>query len=457
MELEEILAEYEKRTPNSKKAFTHAVDFVAGGISANVKYYHPYPIFMDYGDGAWLTDIDGNKYVDYVLSYGPLILGHGNKQVQQAMLDHLFKHGTMLYGTPHVNEAKFAEKLRSYYPSIELLRYTNSGTEATLLTIRLAYAYTNKYKIAKFEGHYHGGYNQVLFSINPELSKAGDIRHPNAIPESAGLPPYQQENTLVLPFNDLDACREILTAHKDEVAAVIMEPVIAGFIPATKEFMQGIRKLTSELGILMIMDEVKTGFRIMLGGAQQYYGVKPDLTALGKVIGVGLPIGVVGGKKEILSMAAPLMGSDVFDMSTEKRSCAQDVLFHSGTYNGHPMILAMGLKTIEILEQNLETIVTRTTCLKEGIKQIYMEHGIHVVTPGLGTMFNIAITDLDDVRTYRDMQTSDSALRKKVDYALLCEGVYNKPGNRYNMSLAHDDGVIDFTLNAYRCVLNRIL
>lgn len=456
MTLEAILLEYEKKTPNSKRAFARAMTAVAGGLSANIKFFEPYPIFMEYGKGAWLTDTDGNRYVDYVLSYGPLILGHGNEHILQAMQNHFTEHGTMLYGTPHETETAFAEKLRSHYPSLELLRYTNSGTEATLLTIRLAYAYTHKYKIAKFEGHYHGGYNEVLVSVNPDLSKAGDIRRPRSLPESAGLPPHQLEETLVLPFNDLEACREILTKHKDEVAAVIMEPVIAGFIPATHEFMKGIRALTGELGILMVMDEVKTGFRVALGGAQQYYDVKPDLTALGKVIGSGLPIGVVGGKREILSVAAPLMGSDVFDMSASKRSRAQDILFHSGTYNGHPLILSMGMKTIEILEENLDVIIARTTRLREGIRQIYLEHGVHAVTPGLGTMFNIAITDLDEIHTYRDMQTSDFGLRKKVDYALLCEGIYNKPGNRYNLSLAHEDEVINFTLESYRRVLNRV-
>lgn len=457
MKMDAIIEKYEKKTPKSKVAFAKSREQVAGGISANIKYFDPYPIFMKYGKGAWLTDLDNNKYVDYVLSYGPLILGHGNEQIEENMKEYFTEHGTMLYGTPHEAEAQFAEKLRSYYPSMELIRYTNSGTEATLLTLRLAYAYTHKYKFAKFEGHYHGGYNQVLVSVNPKLSEAGDVRNPIPLPESAGLPPYQTEETLVLPFNDLDACREILTAHKDEVAAIIMEPIIAGYIPATKEFMTGIRQLTKELGILMIMDEVKTGFRITLGGAQQYYGVKPDLTAMGKVIGAGLPIGVVGGRKDIMLQAAPLMGSDVFDMGSSKKSSSKDVLFHSGTYNGHPLILSLGLKTIQILEDNLDVIIARTARLRDGIAELYKMHGIHVITPGLGTMFNIAITDQDSIETYRDMQTCDFALRKKVDYALLTEGVYNKPGNRYNMSLAHDDEVIDFTLEAYRKVLNRVL
>ena len=405
---------------------------------------------MKEGKGAWLTDLDNNKYVDYVLSYGPLILGHGREEIVDTMNEHLKEHSTMLYGTPHVLEAEFAETIKKYYPSIESLRYTNSGTEATLFSIRLAYAYTGKYKIAKFEGHYHGGYNQVLVSVNPNVSEAGDIHHPTPLPESAGLEPDQLENTIVLPFNDLEACREILTAHKDEVAAVIMEPVIAGYIPATKEFMQGIRSLTSELGILMIIDEVKTGFRITMGGAQSYYDVKPDLTAMGKVIGAGLPVGIVGGKKEIMMKTAPLMGSDVFDMSNSGKSSAKDVLFHSGTYNGHPLILSMGLKTLEILNNELPAAIERTTRLKNAIQEFYASHGIHVVMPGIGTMFNIAITDLDEIKNYRDMQTCDFTLRKKMDYALLLEGVYNKPGNRYNLSTAHTDDVIDFTMECYK-------
>lgn len=456
MTLDHIFSEYEAKTPSSKEAFIRASKSVAGGISANVKYFDPYPIFMKEGTGAWLTDLDNNKYVDYVLSYGPLILGHGRKEIMDAMNEQLKEHSSLLYGTPHVLEAEFAEKIKEYYPSIELLRYTNSGTEATLFTIRLAYAYTHKYKIAKFEGHYHGGYNQVLVSVNPQISEAGDIHHPTALPESAGLEPEQLKNTIVLPFNDLESCREILTTHKDEIAAVIMEPVIAGYIPATKEFMKGIRKLTKELGILMIIDEVKTGFRITMGGAQKYYDVIPDLTAMGKVIGAGLPIGIVGGRKDIMMATAPLMGSDVFDASNSGKSSAKDVLFHSGTYNGHPMILKMGLKTLEILENELEPTIKQATKLKDAIREFYDSHGIHIAMPGIGTMFNIAITDLDEIKNYRDMQTCNFELRKKMDYALLLEGVYNKPGNRYNLSSAHTDDVIDFTMEAYKKAFNRI-
>ena len=453
MTLEELKEEYATKNPSSKKAFDNACSDIPGGITANVKFFAPFPLFMKEGHGAWLTDLDDHKYVDYVLSYGPLILGHERKEVLDSIQDYFAKHGTMLYGTPHELEDIFAKKIKKHFPSIEMLRYTNSGTEATLLCIRTAFAYTGKYKLAKFEGHYHGGYNEVLVSVNPDVSKAGDPTHPTPLPESKGISDRMLDDTIVLPFNDLEACTEILTKHQDEVAAIIMEPLFGGTIPATKEFMTGIRALTKKLGILMIMDEVKTGFRITLGGAQQYYDVKPDLTALGKVIGAGFPVGIVGGRKDIMSMAAP-QGSDIIDNSNTRS--AADILYHSGTYNGHPMILNAGLTTISILEHEFDGLLKRTERLKNGIRDIYAAHGIHILTPGLGSMFNIAVTELSDIKTYRDLQKSDFALRKKLDYALLLEGIYNKPCNRYNMCTAHTDEVIDFTLEAYEKAFKRI-
>ena len=453
MTLEELKKEYATKNPSSKKAFDNACSDIPGGITANVKFFAPLPSFMKEGHGAWLTDLDDHKYVDYVLSYGPLILGHERKEVLDSIQDYFTKHGTMLYGTPHELEDIFAKKIKEHFPSIEMLRYTNSGTEATLLCIRTAFAYTGKYKLAKFEGHYHGGYNEVLVSVNPDVSKAGDPTHPTPLPESKGISDRMLDDTIVLPFNDLEACTEILTKHQDEVAAIIMEPLFGGTIPATKEFMTGIRALTKKLGILMIMDEVKTGFRITLGGAQQYYDVTPDLTALGKVIGAGFPVGIVGGRMDIMSMAAP-QGSDILDNSNTRS--AADILYHSGTYNGHPMILNAGLTTIGILEHEFDGLLKRTERLKNGIRDIYAAHGIHILTPGLGSMFNIAVTELSDIKTYRDLQKSDFALRKKLDYALLLEGIYNKPCNRYNMCTAHTDEVIDFTLEAYEKAFKRI-
>lgn len=454
MKIESLIDEYVKRNPASEQAWKNACNTIPGGISANVKFFSPFPLFMKEGHGAYLKDVDNNEYIDYVLSYGPLILGHERKEIIDSIQEFFSVHGTMLYGTPHTGEYEFSKLLQKYYPSLESIRYTNSGTEATLLAIRTAFAYTGKYKIAKFEGHYHGGFNEVLVSVNPDVKKAGDVHSPVGLPESAGISDWQLKDTILLPFNDLDSCKTILTTHKDEVAGVIMEPMFGGTIPATKEFMTGLRKLTSELGILMIMDEVKTGFRVGISGAQGYYNVKPDLTTLGKIIGAGFPVGVLGGKKEIMNIAAP-NGSDILDFGN-KRNNAADILYHSGTYNGHPLVLSLGSVTINILEKELPQLISRTNTMKDELTHIFEKHGLKILTPGVGAMFNICITDLDNIYNYRDLSKSDFDLRKKIDYALLLEGIYNKPCNRYNLSTSHTDEVIDKTLTSFEKVLNKI-
>lgn len=455
MTIEKLIEEYEKLTPTSKNMFEQAEQVLPGGITANIKYYAPYPIFMNGGDGAWLIDVDGNRYVDYLASYGPLILGHNHPAVLQAIEEQL-SHGSILYGTPHELEYLFAKKIMEHFPSMEMIRYTNSGTEATLLSLRLAYAYTGKYKIGKFEGHYHGGYNQVLVSVNPDVKLAGDVHHPTPLPESKGLEPEQLENTVILPYNDLEGCRDILTSHKDDMAAVIMEPIQTGFITPDIDFMKGLRALTEELGILLIFDEVKTGFRAGLGGAQGLYGIRPDLTTLGKAIGAGFPMGIVGGRKDIMMISAPQGGSDLLDLSAGKKAKSSDVLYHSGTYNGHPLILRAGLAVIQLLEKEFDSIAAQTMKLRHGLEEIFREKGIPMITMGEATVFNYAITPLKAIKNYRDMQTVDFDLRKKIDFALFTEGIYNKPGNRYSVSAVHNDEVIAYTLRAFRNALERV-
>lgn len=454
MSIEELMQEYTLRNPTSASLWKEACEVLPGGISGNVKFYSPFPLFMQEGYGAYLKDADGHEYVDYELSFGPLILGHGRKEIVEAVNDYMARHGTMLYGTPHEEEASFARLLQSYFPSIESLRYTNSGTEATLLSIRTAYAYTGKHKIAKFEGHYHGGYNEVLVSVNPSLDSAGDARHPNALRHSAGISDEQLSGTVVLPFNDLESCQEILKEQKDSIAAVIMEPLLGGTLPATKQFMAGLRKVTEELGILLIMDEVKTGFRCGMNGAQGYYGVKPDMTTLGKIIGGGFPVGVLGGRKEILELAAP-RGTGLYGSGIRTNGSSLP-LFHSGTYNGHPVILHAGARTLEILAKEWNDLAKNTEELKKGIQDVFARHGIHVLTPGMGAMFDICITDKDSILSFRDQKTCDNALRKKIDYALLLNGIYNKPCKRYHMSTAHTEDVVGKTLDAYERVLGNI-
>lgn len=450
------MEKYLEMTPNSKEFFEYSKNIMPGGVTANIKFFEPYPIIMKSGSGAYLTDVDGNEYIDYLLSYGALKTGHGHPKILKAIQKQLSTDGTLLFGTPHHLEVEMGKKIQALYPSIESLRYTNSGTEATLLAIRLAYAYTGKFKIAKFEGHYHGGFDEVLVSINPPIDEAGPAIKPESILESKGITPETLKNTIVLPFNDLEATIAILTKHQDELAAVILEPFQAGFIPATQHFIEGLRDITTKLGIILIFDEVKTGFRLALGGAQEIYQVKPDLTTLGKVMGGGFPVGITGGKKEILATSAPSAASDVFDSSQSKKSSAQDVLFHSGTYNGHPTILAAGLATIKILEEEIEQVFSLTEELKAGISKLFKEKGINAQMIGMGSIFNVVITEKEHIHNYRDLQQSNFKLRRDMDYELLTKGIYTKPMNRYSLSTAHGEKEVLKTLEAYKKTLNHL-
>ncbi|MCM3716942.1 aspartate aminotransferase family protein [Fictibacillus phosphorivorans] len=450
------LNEFKSKTTKSKEFFLEAKDVMPGGVTANIKSFDPYPVIMEKGKGAYLYDKDGNEYVDYLLSYGALMLGHGHPQVIRAIQEQLETDGTMLFGTPHQLEMDMGKKIKELYPSMDKVRYTNSGTEATLLALRLAYAYTGKYKIAKFEGHYHGGYDQVLLSVNPSLEEAGEQHEPNSVLESKGIDPYYAEQTVTLPFNDLEHTYSILKKQKDEIAAVILEPIQGGFIPAEREFLKGLRKITEELDILLIFDEVKTGFRLGLGGAQGYYEIDPDITALGKVVGGGFPVGIVGGKEDIMMVSAPTASSDVFDSSQSKRSSAKDVLFHSGTYNGHPTILAAGLKTIEVLEQEIEQVFTITERLKHGIEDLFKRRGVAMQCIGQGSIFNVVMTEKEKVMNYRDLQDANFSLRKELDFGLLSKGIYTKPLNRYSLATVHGEKELNQTLEAYDAVLSEM-
>lgn len=454
MTIEELLSEYEKYNPSSKRLWERAKNNIPGGISANVKYYTPFPLYMKSGQGAYLTDVDDHRYIDYSLSYGPLVLGHGRKEISDALTEYLDLHGTFLYGPPHEGEIQLAELLKEYYPSMERIRFTNSGTEATLLATRISAAYTGKYKIAKFEGHYHGGHNAVLVSVNPNVRKAGNEKRPTPLRGSAGISDEQLSMTIVLPFNDLEACRTILYEHQDDVGCVIIEPFQGGTIPGTKEFILGLRDITREMGMLLVFDEVKTGFRVGMKGAQGIYGVDPDLTTLGKIIGGGFPIGALGGKKEIMDLADPSRIGFFDKDKTIDRSTA--ILFHSGTYNGHPAIVALGIKTIRILEKELDTVSKNTEVLKNKIRNMYAKHGVRVLTPGTGAMFHICITDQKEIQSYRDMKKCDFGLRRRLDYALMMEGVYNKPCTRYHTSTAHTEEIVDLTLEAYERAFRRV-
>ncbi|MFD1442484.1 aspartate aminotransferase family protein [Thermoactinomyces vulgaris] len=437
---------FAKQTSGSAQAYQEACQWLPGGVTANIKYFSPYPIMMEKADGAYLWDIDKNRYIDYNLCYGALVLGHGHLAVNRAIQTVLNEWGTTSFGTPHALEQQMAERLAGLYPGIEKVRYTHSGMEATLLAIRLATAWTGKKKIVKFDGHYHGSFDQVLINVNPSSPVSGAM--PVATSDSYGLSEDIVANTLVLPFNDLDRTAEFLRRHHAEIGAVILEPVQAGYIPPDPEFLKGLRKVTRERNMVLIFDEIKTGFRISLAGAQGYYGVSPDLTTLGKVLGGGFPVGVVGGRKDILDLCSPTRGTDILSM--ESGNAGEKPLFHSGTHNGHPLTLAAGWATLQLLEKKdvYSSLEKNTMRLRNGIEEILNRHGLDGKTVGVGSIFNLVFTNRP-IRQVYDVLNSNRDLRKKLDFLLLEQGIYIKPLNRFSTSVAHTPEIIDETLEQF--------
>ncbi|WP_147805005.1 aspartate aminotransferase family protein [Alkalicoccus halolimnae] len=449
-------AAFSDKIKTSRLMHEEASEVIPGGVTANIKYFAPHPIVMEEGHGSKLYDVDGNEYIDYLMCYGALMTGHGHPEVFSAVTEQMYSKGTTIFGTPHKLEVDLAKKLVSLYPGIDQVRYCNSGMEATLLAVRLASAYTGKKKLAKFEGHYHGGYDQVLLSVNPEESKAGSSSSPTPVPESSGMSDYHTEHTIMLPFNDIESCEKILRTHADDISALIMEPVQGGFIPAEKEFITKLRALTHELGILLIFDEVKTGFRLALGGAQEMYGILPDLTTLGKVLGGGFPVGALGGRRDIMELCSPAASKDILTAGDDNQN-KREAFFHSGTYNGHPTTLAAGLATIHLLEKhhNLDKTFQKTEYLKKELEKMYYSAGIPMTAMGEGTIFNIVVTD-KPIKNLRQMNQSNTELRKAIDYELLDLGIYSKPLNRYSVSTAHDEKDLDKTLQAHYDALQRV-
>ncbi|SDN87378.1 aspartate aminotransferase family protein [Alkalicoccus daliensis] len=446
-----------EKLKTSYELHQEAAKVIPGGVTANIKYFTPHPIVMEEGHGSRLYDADGNEYIDYLMCYGALMTGHGHPEVFAAVTEQMYSKGTTIFGTPHRLETLMAKKLVSLYRGIEQVRFCNSGMEATMLATRLAAAYTGKKKLAKFEGHYHGGYDQVLLSVNPAEALAGESEEPLTVPESTGVSDYCVENTIILPFNNYPAAEKILRKHAAELSAVIMEPIQGGFIPAEQQFMEKLRRLTEELDILLIFDEVKTGFRVALGGAQEIYGVTPDLTTLGKVLGGGFPVGALGGKREIMEHCSPGASKDILTAGDDNGN-KREAFFHSGTYNGHPTTLAAGLATIKLLEthDNMMQVFQKTAYLKQELEKLYYSYGVPMQAMGEGSIFNIVITD-KNITNLREMNCSNTALRKKIDYELLDLGIYSKPLNRYSVSTAHSEADIENTLRAHEQALQRVM
>lgn len=435
MDVRALEDRYQERTPNSHSLFLRATERVPGGVHGNIKFFAPYPLSFRRANGAWLEDVDGHRYIDYLLSFGALVMGHGHSLIQDAVATVFAKQGTTAFGVPTPFELQLADEIAAFYPSCEQVRFTNSGLEATLLAIRLGMAFTGRSHIAKFVGHYHGGHDQVLVSVQPPT--------PDTVvstPDSLRLPDYILDHTVVLPFNDWPACARILQEQRHQVGIVIVEPMAAGVIPADPGFMPSLRDLTRELDMVLIFDEVKTGFRVALGGAQEYYGVSPDLTALGKILGGGFPIGAVGGRRDIMELCSPLRSRRV-----------DEVVFHSGTFNGNPVSVAAGLATLRTLRQDgtFPNLLQRTATLRRGIEALGEAAGFPIQTIGVGAVFDVVFTRAH-IRNYADHTGAPRDLRRALDFLLMERGVFSKPLNRFSLSIVHGSREVDLTLDAFR-------
>ncbi|MCS7029969.1 MAG: glutamate-1-semialdehyde 2,1-aminomutase [Gloeomargarita sp. SKYG116] len=425
-------------TTESQRIFARAQELMPGGVSSPVRAFKSVggqPIVFDRVQGAYIWDVDGNQYIDYVGTWGPAICGHAHPEVIQAICDAAWK-GTS-FGAPSRQENILAEMVIAAVPSIEMVRFVNSGTEACMGALRLARAFTGREKIIKFEGCYHGHADMFLVKAGSGVATLG-------LPDSPGVPKSVTAATLTAPYNDLDAVKALFAQYPGEIAAVVLEPVVgnAGFILPEREFLVGLRELTEREGALLVFDEVMTGFRIRYGGAQEYFGIKPDLTTLGKIIGGGLPVGAYGGRKDIMQMVAPA-----------------GPMYQAGTLSGNPMAMTAGIKTLELLQrpgvyEQLEHITTR---LVQGLQAIADELGHPMCSGSLGGMFGFFFTR-GPVKNYAQAKTSDLQKFSRFHRGMLERGVYLAPSQFEAgfTSLAHTEADIDATLAAAREVLSEL-
>jgi glutamate-1-semialdehyde 2,1-aminomutase len=408
---------------------------LAGGVSSNVRYASaPVPLFFERGEGARLYDVDGNVHIDYVLGNGPAILGHAPKPVIDAVAASLAQG--QVYAAQHPRETELAERLCRLLPGIEVVRFATSGTEAVLMAFRLARAFTGRTKILKFEGHYHGWSDQAFISARPSLNEFGPADAPVPVASSPGIPPSVLEDTVVAGWNDLDLLSAGFQRHKDEIAGVIMEPVMVNGGPTEPApgYLEGVRALCREHGALFICDEVITGFRAGLRGAQGRYGVTADLTIYAKAVAAGFPLAMVGGRR------------DVMDTLLDKG------VMHGGTYNGNVQSMAAALAALDVLEADdgavYRDLEARGMRLMQGLAAIAKKHKVAAKVQGLPAIFQVYFTDGTPPRNYRESVACDRDKALAFHTALQDEGVRTNQNAKFFLSVAHDDTIIDETLAA---------
>ena len=419
-------------TTRSQEIFSDALKLMPGGVSSPVRAFRSVggqPIVFDRVKGAYAWDVDGNRYIDYVGSWGPAICGHAHPEVIAALHDALEK-GTS-FGAPCLLENQLAELVIEAVPSVEMVRFVNSGTEACMAVLRLMRAFTGRDKLIKFEGCYHGHADMFLVKAGSGVATLG-------LPDSPGVPRSTTANTLTAPYNDLEAVKTLFAENPGEIAGVILEPVVgnAGFITPEPGFLEGIREITRDNGALLVFDEVMTGFRISYGGAQAKFGITPDLTTMGKVIGGGLPVGAYGGRADIMAMVSPA-----------------GPMYQAGTLSGNPLAMTAGIKTLQLLKQpgTYERLEAITKRLSSGILEAAKAAGLPITGGSISAMFGFFLCD-GPVRNFGEAKAADTARFGKLHRAMLERGVYLAPSafEAGFTSLAHSDADIENTLAAFR-------
>ncbi len=418
----------------SARLYNEALSLMPGGVSSPVRAIKPYPFYTTKAEGSKLYDVDGNCYIDYCLAYGPLILGHANPVVKEALKKRL-EEG-WLYGTPIELEIEYARLITKLYKSIDMVRFVNTGSEATMSAIRLARGFTGKNKILKIEGGFHGSHDAVLV-------KAGSGATTHGIPNSAGVPEDFVKNTLQVPFNDVESLTEVVEKNRDELACVIMEPVMgnASLIIPEEGYLREVRKVTAENDVLLVFDEVITGFRLALGGAQEYYGVEADLTTLGKIAGGGLPIGIFGGRKEIMERIAP----------------AGDV-YQAGTFSGNPLSLTAGYTTVKFIMENdvLRDVNRKTAELVKGLRDQIEDSNANLDADAIASMFCIYFGEKP--KDYADALKLDKAKYMEFFWKMLEKGVFLPPSQFETcfMSYAHTKEDVEKTIEDFGLCLREL-
>lgn len=423
----------------SDDLFQEAKHLMPGGVNSPVRAFQRvggHPLFIKEAKGAYLTDEDGNRYIDYVGSWGPMITGHAHPLVLEKI--HAALDRGLSFGAPTEIETTLAKKVQEHVPSMEMLRMVSSGTEATMSAIRVARGYTGRTKIIKFEGCYHGHSDGLLVKAGSGALTLGE-------PDSLGVPASIAKHTLTLPYNNIEEVQNLTSEIGSEVAAIIVEPVAGnmGCVPPLAGFLEGLREICSQHGIVLIFDEVMTGFRVALGGAQAKYNVQPDITTLGKVIGGGMPVGAFGGKRDIMNVVAPNGG-----------------VYQAGTLSGNPIAMTAGLATLELLEQPgfFADLTANTSKIVDGMKAAAKAAGVPFSTNQAGGMFGFFFTNSDPVSNFEQVMNSDTDMFNRFFNAMLAEGVNLAPSpfEAGFVSAAHGPAEIDKTIAATQSALDKI-